>query len=379
MKKILSAILLLSASCLAVAQTITQPPSGDNQKASVTQWIGPVSVTINYSSPDVHGSNGEDRRGHIWGELVHYGFIDQGYGSSKAAPWRAGANENTTITFSHPVKIGGTEVKAGTYGLFLDVEKTGPWNWILSNKSSDWGSYYYNAKDDAVRVPTSPADAPYTEWLTYGFEDRLPHSTVAYLQWENKKVPLKIEVPNINQLYVDIIRKELYATALPASGLQESWVSAANFCVRNAINLEEALTWADIAITDQFFGEKNFNTLSTKANVLMALGRNEEASKVMDEAIQQPGASVQAIHQYGRQLLSAGNTTKALQIFQYNFKKHPEEKFTTYVGLARGYAAIGDKKSAIKNWEIAIKNLPEDQKQNAALYEAEVKKLKEGK
>ena len=379
MKKILSAILLLSASCLAVAQTITQPPSGDNQKASVTQWIGPVSVTINYSSPDVHGSNGEDRRGHIWGELVHYGFIDQGYGSSKAAPWRAGANENTTITFSHPVKIGGTEVKAGTYGLFLDVEKTGPWNWILSNKSSDWGSYYYNAKDDAVRVPTSPADAPYTEWLTYGFEDRLPHSTVAYLQWENKKVPLKIEVPNINQLYVDIIRKELYATALPASGLQESWVSAANFCVRNAINLEEALIWADIAITDQFFGEKNFNTLSTKANVLMALGRNEEANKVMDEAIQQPGASVQAIHQYGRQLLAAGNTTKALQIFQYNFKKHPEEKFTTYVGLARGYAAVGDKKSAIKNWEIAIKNLPEDQKQNAALYEAEVKKLKEGK
>lgn len=379
MKKILSALLLLSASCLAVAQTITQPPSGDNQKSSVTQWIGPVSVTINYSSPDVHAANGEDRKGHIWGELVHYGFIDQGFGSSKAAPWRAGANENTTITFSHPVKIGGKEVKAGIYGLFLDVEKTGAWNWILSNNSSDWGSYFYNAKDDAVRAATSPVDAVYTEWLTYGFEDRLPGSTVAYLQWENKKVPLKIEVPNINQLYVDIIRKELYATALPASGIQESWVSAANFCVRNKINLEEALKWADTAITDQFFGQKNFTTLSTKANVLLALGRNEEANKVMDEAIEQPTASVQAIHQYGRQLLAAGNNAKALQIFQYNSKKHPEEKFTTYVGLARGYAAAGDKKNAIKNWEVAIKNIPDDQKQNAALYEAEVKKLKEGK
>ncbi len=379
MKKILSALLLLSASCLAVAQTITQPPSGDNQKSSVTQWIGPVSVTINYSSPDVHAANGEDRKGHIWGELVHYGFIDQGYGSSKAAPWRAGANENTTITFSHPVTIGGKEVKAGTYGLFLDVEKSGTWNWILSNKADDWGSYFYNAKDDALRAATSPVDAAYSEWLTYGFEDRLPNSAVAYLQWENKKIPMKIEVPNINQLYVDIIRKELYATALPASGIQESWVSAANFCVRNKINLEEALTWANTAITDQFFGQQNFTTLSTKANVLMALGRNEEANKVMDQAIEQPTASVQAIHQYGRQLLAAGNNAKALQIFQYNFKKHPEEKFTTYVGLARGYTATGDKKNAIKNWEVAIKNLPDDQKQNAALYEAEVKKLKEGK
>jgi len=379
MKTLLSAILFLSVSSLALAQAITQPPSGDNQKASVTQWIGPVSVTINYNSPDVHGPNGEDRKGHIWGELVHYGFIDQGFGSSKAAPWRAGANENTTITFSHDVKIGGKELKAGTYGLFLDIEKEGNWNWIFSKNSSNWGSYFYTAKEDALRAATTPVDAAYTEWLTYGFEDRQAGSAVAYLQWENKKVPLKIEVPNVNQLYVDIIRKQLYATALPASGMQESWVSAANFCLRYKINLEEALTWADTAITDQYFGQKNFNTLSTKANVLTTLGRTEEANKVMDEAIEQPTATVQAVHQYGRQLLAAGNSTKALQIFQYNFKKHPEEKFTTYVGLARGYTAIGDKKNAIKNWETAIKNIPDNQKPNAALYEAEVKKLKEEK
>ena len=70
----------------AVSQGITLPPSGDNQKSSVSQWIGLVKVTIDYNSPDVHGPNGEDRKGKIWGEVVHYGFIDQGFGTSKAAP-----------------------------------------------------------------------------------------------------------------------------------------------------------------------------------------------------------------------------------------------------------------------------------------------------
>ncbi len=342
----------------------------------MTQWIGPVSVTINYSSPDVHGPNGEDRKGHIWGELVPYGFTDPGYGSSKASPWRAGANQNTTITFSHDVKIGGKNVKAGTYGVFLDVEKEGNWNWILSNNSASWGSYFYSESEDVLRTPTTATDAAYTEWLTYGFEERLPSSAVAYLQWENKKVPLKIEVPNVNDLYVGLMRNELRNY----TGFDtQNWMAAARFCAQNKINLEEALTWADYAISAPFSGQENFNTLSTKAIVLTAMGRDAEAGTVMDKAIKFPDANVQAVHQYGRTLLNAGQSKKALEVFQYNFKTHPEEKFTTYVGLARGYTAVGDKKNAIKNWETAIKNLPENQKANLPSYEGELKKLKEGK
>jgi tetratricopeptide (TPR) repeat protein len=376
MKRLSFVILLMTICSWTMAQSLTTPPSGGNQKSSVTQWIGPVSVTINYSSPDVHGSNGEDRKGHIWGELVHYGFIDQGFGSSKAAPWRAGANENTTITFSNDVKIGGKELKAGTYGLLLDVEKEGAWNWIFSKNSSSWGSFFYNANEDALRVSTAPADAAYTEWLSYGFEDKLPGSTVAYLQWENKKVPFKIEVPNVNDLYISKMRDELRGS----TGFDyQNWMAAAQFCAQNKVNLEEALTWADYAISGQFTGQQNFNTLSTKAQVLIAMDKASEAGTVMDKAIKLPDANVQAIHQYGRTLLNAGQTQKAMEIFQYNFKTHPEEKFTTHVGLARGYTAVGDKKNAIKNWETAIKNLPENQKVNLPAYEGELKKLKEGK
>jgi len=358
---------------LAAQQSLTMPPSGENQKASVTQWIGPVTVTINYSSPDVHGPNGQDRKGHIWGELVHYGFIDQGFGTSKAAPWRAGANENTTITFSHDVRINGKDLKAGTYGLFLDVEKEGPWRWIFSKNSTSWGSYFYDEKEDALRVETQPEEAPYTEFLTYGFAERLAGSTVAYLQWETKRVPMKVEVPNINDVYVSVWRQEFRGN----KGFDYRNLSAAaQFCARNKTNLEEALTWAEQAITQPFFGREDFSTLQTKAMVLTALNRSAEAESVMAKAIAHPTATVQAVHQYGRLLLNDGKNEKALEVFKLNRQRNPQDTFTTYVGLARGYAAIGDKKNAIKNWETAIKNLPEDQKPNLAAYEAELKKLK---
>src|SRR5690242_19080934 len=111
MRKILYLTTLLFISIAGMSQPIATPPSGGNQKSRVTQWIGPVEVSITYNSPDVTAPDGKSRKGHIWGELVHYGYIDQGFGSSKAAPWRAGANEKTTISFSHDVKIQGKDLK----------------------------------------------------------------------------------------------------------------------------------------------------------------------------------------------------------------------------------------------------------------------------
>ena len=377
MRKISTLLFVMLAGVYAFAQApISLPPNGDNQKSSVSQWIGPVEVRIDYHSPNVHDPNGNDRTGHIWGELVHYGMIDQGFGSSKAAPWRAGANENTTITFSHPVKVGGKDIAAGTYGLFMELAKDGPWTLVLSKDNGAWGSYFYNQANDALRVPVTSTDAPYTEFLTYGFDDRTPNSSVAFLQWEKKKVPFKIEVSNVDDIYVSMIRSEL--SNWPGFDVR-NYQRAANFCAQKKINLDEALTWADASMDPNNGGTEDFNGLSTKAAVLMAQGKGGEASTVMDKAIKIPGTSVQNIHQYGRTLLSLGQKEKALEVFQYNAKAHPEEKFTTFVGLARGYTAVGNKKEAIKNWETAIKNIPENQKPNVAMYEGELKKLKETK
>lgn len=374
MKKVYALAFVLA--CLqATAQSLIQPPNGDNQKSQVTQWIGPVQVTITYNSPNVHAPNGADRTGHIWGELVHYGLIDQGFGPAKAAPWRAGANENTIITFSHAAKVEGKDIPAGSYGLFLELAKDGPSTWIFSSNTTSWGSYYYNPKEDVLRVPTVAVDAAYTEFLTYGFDDRLPSSTVAFLQWEKKKFPFKIEVPNVNNLYVDLMRDQLRSF----TGFDSrNYATAALFCAQNKINLEEALNWADAAMDPNLGGAEDFNGLAVKSRVLMAMGKNADASVLMDKAIKLPSARMNDVHQYGRSLIQAGQNEKALEVFKYNAKLHPEEKFTTFVGLARGFTAVGNKKEAIKNWEIALKNIPQGQEGNRPVWEAELKKLKDG-
>ncbi len=375
MKKLITLCLLVWGFS-ATAQQLTTPPSGDNQKSKVTQFIGPVEVSIAYSSPDVHGPNGEDRTGKIWGEVAHFGFIDQGFGTSKAAPWRAGANENTVFTVSHDVKIEGKDLKAGTYGLFLVVAKEGAYTWIFSKNSSSWGSYFYDAKEDALRVEVTPEDAPYKEWLTFGFEDRLPASAKAYLRWEKKRIPFKIEVPNINEVYVSKMREDLRSSV---GFKQENWLTAAQFCAQHKINLEEALAWVDQSVSTPFIGVENFNTYQTRAAIYRAMGKTTEANAQMDKAIKDPNATVQDIHQYGRALLNNGQKEKAMEIFKFNAQKNPQDKFTPNVGLARAYTAAGDKKNAIKHWELALKNIPENQKQFLPQYEAEVKKLKEGK
>ncbi len=376
MKKITTALAFILLTTLAWSQQLTTPPSGDNQKSKVIQYIGPVQVSIAYSSPDVHGPNGEDRTGKIWGEVAHAGFIDQGFGPSKAAPWRAGANENTVFTVSHDVTIEGKLLKAGSYGLFLAVAKEGPYTWIFSKNNSSWGSYFYDPKEDALRVEVTPLEAPYKEWLTFGFEDRLPSSTKAYLRWEKKRIPFTIEVPNINEVYVNKMREDLRSSV---GFKQENWLTAARFCAQNKINLEEALTWVDQSVSNPFIGVENFDTHQTRSLLYTALGRTEDANASMDKAIKDPNASVQQIHMYGRSLLTAGQNAKALEVFKYNAQKNPQEKFTPNVGLARGYTAAGDKKNAIKYWELALKNIPAEQKQFLPQYEAELKKLKEGK
>ena len=249
--------------------------------------------------------------------------------------------------------------------------------WILSRNSSGWGSFQYDPKYDALRAEVPPKDAPYTEFLTYGFDDRRPDSAVAYLQWEKKRVAFKIDVPNVNELYVEQMRKDLLSW--PGFNYQ-NWQQAAQFCADNKVNLEEALVWADKAINEPFRnagqGVEDFSTLSTKAAVLSALGRETEAEAMMSKAIRITGTPVLSIHQYGLRLLAAQKNDKAMEVFKLNQQLHPEEKFVTFLGLARGYTALGDKPNAIKNWEIVLQNVPESRKQAIPAFQDQLKKLK---
>jgi len=368
MKKLIySGILLvwLIIITLPCTSQLTTAPNGGNKKASVSERIGLTDVTINYNRPGVKG-----REGKIWGQLVGYGFNDLGFGTSKAAPWRAGANENTTIEFSAPVKIEGQDLAAGKYGFHIAV---GPneCTLIFSKNSNSWGSFFYDEKEDALRVKVKPVTTDKNvEWLKYEFEDQTDNSSVISLLWEKMKIPFKVEVDYIKS-QLESFRNELRSDK---GFTWNAWQQAAQFCVQNNVNLDEALKWSEASISIPFIGDKNFITLSTKAQILNKLNRATEAEAVMKEAL--PLGKVNEVHGYARQLLTQKRTKDAFDVFKLNYEKHPNE-FTTNVGMARGYSGMGEYKKALGYAQKALPQAPD--KLNKENVERIMKLLQDGK
>ncbi|MFZ0933389.1 MAG: DUF2911 domain-containing protein [Bryobacteraceae bacterium] len=359
---------VLAGALFAQFPGLTLPPSGNNQKASVTQYIGPVRIAIDYSSPAVHGPSGnDDRRGKIWGKLVPYGLSTTSFGNGKPDPWRAGANENTVFTVSGNVTIEGQPLPAGRYGLFM-IPGEETWTVIFSKDSRAWGSFFYDPAHDALRVTVKPHKNDYREWLTYDFTMRHPEEATVELQWEDLAVPWTIKVPNISDIYVSRLRAEL--TSVPGFSYQ-GYLAAAQYCLQAGKDLDQALQWADAAISMPFIGQENFNTLSVKAQILTKLGRDADAKPIMQAALHSPTATPLDIHQYGRQLLSEKKVDEAMQVFKYNAERNGDA-WPVHVGLARGYAAMGDAKQALEQAKKALPQAPDDlnRKSLAAIIDA---------
>ncbi len=273
------------AVCLSLpASAKLETPRG-SQKAAVMQRVGTTDITITYSRPSVNGRE-------VWGELVPYGMNDLGFGTSKSAPWRAGANENTIISFTDDVSIEGKPVKAGTYGLHINVKDANNATIILSKDKDAWGSYFYEPENDALRADVKIKDAPHTEQLRYEFNDVKANSATASLDWEKKSIPFKIDV-DVTNIVLNDIRNEFKGQ----KGFnRQNWEQAAQFALNNNGDLDEALQWIDAAIAGQFFSKQTFNNTSIKAGILNKMGKQAEALKLMDEFL--PNASILEVHQY---------------------------------------------------------------------------------
>ncbi|MGN6641088.1 MAG: DUF2911 domain-containing protein [Mucilaginibacter sp.] len=368
MKKLFTACLMLAIiqltfAGLAQAQ-LTSLPNGGNKRASVSEGIGVTNVTITYSRPGV-----KNREGHIWGGLIPVGYVDQGFGPSKAAPWRAGANENTTIEFSTDVKIEGQPLPAGKYGFFIAYDPN-ECTLIFSKNSTSWGSFFYKPDEDVLRVKVKPVPADKSvEWLKYEFTDETPSSAVVALQWEKLVIPFKIDVDVVGTQLASF-RRELRSE----KGFSwEAWDQAALYCAQNKINLDEALMWADTATSVNFGGDKSFTAWSTKATILDALGKNQEAADVMKKAY--PYGNMNELYFYARGLTRMKKGQQALEAFKVAYDKYPD-KFLTNAGMARGYSAVGDYKKALTYALKAQVQAPDPANKN--IVDTFVKKLQSG-
>lgn len=366
MKNIFILCCLIIAFKASLFAQLTVPADGGNKKAMIGERIGITNITIHYDKPAVKG-----REGKIWGGLVHAGYADLGFGTSKAAPWRAGANENTTIEFSTDVMIQGQTLPAGKYGFFIAYDPN-ECTLIFSKNNTSWGSFFYSESEDVLRTKTKAVPTEKSiEFLKYEFIDETENSATVALYWEKMMIPFKIEV-DLVRLQLESFRRELRGERSFNPGWQ-SFQQAARYTADKNTNLEEGLKWAEHSISGQFVGDANFVTLSTKADILSKLGRGIEADSIMKKAL--PLGNMQQLHQYGRKLLAEKKNKEALEVFKTNNLKNPNQSMTL-IGLVRGYSANADYKNALK---YANQALPLTSGPTKTMVETMIGKLKEGK
>lgn len=334
-------------------------PAG-SPEAEVTQRVGITNITIHYNRPYTKGRK-------IWGGLVPYGFNDLGFGTSKSAPWRAGADYNTTIAFTHDVKLEGNAVKAGKYALFFALEENGDVTGILSSNTTSWGSYYYDEAEDVLRFKVKSKEiANNVEMLTYTFDTADATSTVASLKWEKKEIPFKIEVA-VQDIVMDGIANDLRN---PKGFQQATWDQAANYAF-NAGNLDKALEWVNASISGNFFSKENFSNLALKSQILAKQGKSTESYSLLDKAVAL--GTAREVYGAGTQLIGKDNA-KALSVLKANVKNNKGAWPSNY-GLARAYSAKGDYKNAIKSITKSMAVAPANFK---ARLTQSIEKLKKG-
>ena len=308
------AVFALPADLPGQVPTLVIPKA--SQRATVSQTIGLTEVSITYDRPVVN-------KREIWGKLVPYDSV-----------WRAGANENTVIAFSSPVRVGGRDLPAGRYGVHM-IPTADEWTVILSRQADAWGSFSYDPKEDALRLTAVPVAAPFQEALGYTLDDPGTGSVVATMHWEKLAVPFTLEVDH-KRVVVDSLRQQLRGLG---RFFWQPWVQAAAWCAGNDVNLEEAAEWAQSSIAIN----ENFTNLRLKATLLEKMGDATNAAQLRRRSFEL--ATEPDINAYGYQLLGQGKVDSAIVVFQKNAKDYPKS-WNAYDSLGEAYATKGDKRRA---------------------------------
>src|SRR2546423_1499296 len=263
-----------------------------SQSASVSQTIGITDLTITYHRPAVRGRPAfgdvpADKLATLktaTGEsATTEATVDGEPGSGKDYPlvpnghvWRAGANEATKFTVTDDVLINGQKLPAGAYSLHAIPGKD-EWTLVFNKTADQWGSFRYDAKQDALRVKVKPAwTTESQEWLSYEIPQVTATTAQVVLRWEKVAVPFTVEVPNVDAL----VRSKIDAAvaANPGDWQVPLAVGEAYF---DDDKFEDALKWVDQSIKVK----ETFQNLRTKANLLFNMNRKQEAIAVAEQAI----------------------------------------------------------------------------------------------
>ena len=221
MKKLFM-LAFLACTSLALNAQIETPQPSPFQK--MEQKVGLTDVSVEYSRPSMRGRA-------IFGDLVPFNQL-----------WRTGANNNTMVTFSTPVMIGGKELKAGSYAIFTKPGKTN-WEVIFYSDTNNWGTpQKWDDSKVAATVNAEVYELPMDiETFTMSFDDLTNDSAMLGLMWEKAYVAVKIEVPTDKAVTAAITK----AMSGPSA---DDYYAAARYYLEADKDIKQANVWMDKAV-----------------------------------------------------------------------------------------------------------------------------------
>lgn len=221
MKKLIMLTFVFAISFNVNAQ-VKSPQASTSQ--TINQTVGLTEVELSYSRPSM-----KERT--IFGGLVPYDKL-----------WRTGANANTKITFDKDVKIGGNDVKAGTYAIFTKPNAKS-WEVYFYSDSSNWGT---PAEWDKEKIVATVKAQVYAmdmdvETFTITFDNITNDSANLGFIWEKTYVAVPINFNTDAQVTKSI---ETVMSG-PSSG---DYYTSAVYYLNADKDINKAKTWIDKAI-----------------------------------------------------------------------------------------------------------------------------------
>jgi hypothetical protein len=281
---------LLVLTVLAVSAPAQLRVPRPSQKASVMQTIGVTDISITYSRPGVKGRT-------IWGDAPADAYakgeatLDDQYKRPEGMPivpyghvWRTGANEATQFVVTDDVLVNGQKLAAGSYSLHTIPGKD-EWTIVFNGNANQWGSFTYDPSKDTLRVKAKPAmSSESLEWMGFTIDPVKDNSAVVTIRWEKVRVPFTVEVADVVATTLARAREAV------AASKEDDWrtpFQAAGYANQNKA-ADDAKKWIDLASTrvDASIAKKEtFQNLVAKTNILLAVGRKDEAMAMADKAI----------------------------------------------------------------------------------------------
>jgi hypothetical protein len=307
-------------------QTILLELPRVSPRAVATQRIGLTDISVIYHRPSANGRK-------VFGDVVSYGRV-----------WRAGANDNTTIEFTDPIRIEGQLLPAGKYGVHM-IPGQAEWTVIFSHNTTSWGSFSYTPKEDALRVHVKPQTVASRDLLSYEFSNLTQESATLSLIWATTQVRLSLTVDTKNITLASLRRQLRHLAGYKG----EAFYDAALYCVDNEFNYDEALSWIDSAIAIE---DERYENLELKSQILERLGRTSEAAATLAAALKM--ARPEQMFDYGNRLLREKKVADARTLFERVTRDHPDAWINWY-GLAKVQAAEGNREAARRTLEESTK------------------------